>query len=443
MQNEVTLEEMLLSREERAERQRKLMKHFRLPLVCLTMNIAGPVKTSPLIRMGFEEGARRICSLLGDTLEARIERAPKTGYEGYYLFRDDPAEVKRRLVSQEERDALGRLLDVDVLCTDGAKISREETGLPARSCLLCSNPASACARSRRHPLSALRERTDEILSGYFTPRMAGAVSEKALRALLYEVSVSPKPGLVDRLNSGAHKDMDFFSFVDSALVLRPYFKECALEGLRDRSGSAGLLERLRVRGREAERVMLRATGGANTHKGLIFSLGLLCAAAGMRYETARPRDICEAAAGLAQGTLPDLDVPGENLTHGEELYRRYQIRGVRGEAAQGFPSVRTIGLPALERAVSRGLSLNDAGVIALLHLIAHVQDTNFIVRCGLAKAEEIQKELRTFLSGNPPIQGMLEKAALLDGEWSHLGFSPGGCADLLALCFFLHFLQVG
>lgn len=441
MQKEVTLQAVLQSREERVQRQKKLMKHFHLPLVCLTMNIAGPVKISPLIRMAFEEGAERICALLGDTLEARIERTPETGYEGYYLFRENPEAVKRRLVREEDRDALGRLLDVDVLRMDGTKISREEVDLPARRCLLCSNQASACARSRSHPLSALRERTEEILSGYFYPRLADAISEKALRALLYEVSVSPKPGLVDRRNTGAHRDMDFFSFVDSALVLRPYFRECAMEGLRDRNGSEALLERLRGRGREAERDMLRATGGVNTHKGAIFSLGLLCAAAGMRYEAARPRDVCEAAAGLAQGTLPDLDAAGESPSHGEQLYRRYQIQGVRGEAAQGFPSVQNVGLPVLENALSRGCSANDAGVIALLHLISRVQDTNLIVRCGLEKAKTLQKELRAFLSGNPSVQRMIEKAGSLDEEWNRLGFSPGGCADLLSLCFFLHFLQ--
>ena len=106
------------------------------------------------------------------------------------------------------------------------------------------------------------------------------MARTALKSLLYEVSVTPKPGLVDRDNPGAHGDMDYYSFIDSAAALAPYFSRCAALGRDSLCEPGEVLTRLRPLGLEAEEAMKQATGGANTHKGLIFSLGILCAAAG-------------------------------------------------------------------------------------------------------------------------------------------------------------------
>ena len=108
-------------------------------------------------------------------------------------------------------------------------------------------------------------------------RLADRIARDACRALLYEVNVTPKPGLVDRNNNGSHRDMDIFTFADSACALYPYFKSCALQGLAGKENPQELFCSLRPLGREAEEQMKQATNGVNTHKGAIFFDGdFLC-----------------------------------------------------------------------------------------------------------------------------------------------------------------------
>ena len=340
------------------------------------------------------------------------------------------------------------------------------------------------------------------------------IAQYAQKALLYEVSVTPKPGLVDRADNGAHRDMDFFTFLDSAAVLTPYFEECAAAGLeasksvcfdsQQNESSEGdsttmdafatLLTKLRGPGKEAEREMLRATGGVNTHKGAIFLLGLLSAAAGFclgqerkphperpipdrvilsdgsagaEAEESYPSDretICDdillAAGRIAEPALKDFaetaaekaalsgSVPSVNSasagiagaleTVGLKAYRISGCTGIRGEAAAGFPSVKHAALPALKKALANGKSINDAGVEALLELILRVDDTTLLKRCG--SREAVEKE-RTLLRELLAIYTPVETARHLNERWSEKGYSAGGCADLLGAAYFLLFME--
>ena len=110
------------------------------------------------------------------------------------------------------------------------------------------------------------------------------LSYLAHKAMLYEVSASPKPGLVDRFSNGAHKDMDFFTFMSSSASLSQFFSHCALEGEKHLdSDLPNLFSSLRIPGISAEKKMFFATNNINTHKGAIFSIGTICAAAGYLY----------------------------------------------------------------------------------------------------------------------------------------------------------------
>ena len=126
-------------------------------------------------------------------------------------------------------------------------------------------------------------------------------------------------------------------------------------------------------------------------------------------------------------------------SHGEKLYSRYGITGVRGQAEQGFPAVLQMGLPVLEKGLQTGLSLNDAGIAALLSLLTITQDTNLIHRCSLEEQQKLCREIGTLLSRHPyPNREILEQ---LDDRFIDKNLSPGGCADLLALSYFLYFLS--
>lgn len=268
----------------------------------------------------------------------------------------------------------------------------------------------------------------------FADKIAGT----AVRSLLYEVLVTPKPGLVDRNNNGAHSDMDVFTFVDSAVCLLPYFKACAAAGLHTRADA--LFKELRPLGVAAEADMRLATGGVNTHKGAIFSLGLLCAASGALYArkaALTPEALCALCAEAAGETLRAemADINAQNArTHGERLLAISGLTGARGEVSRGFPSVLEAGLPALSAALEAGETINDAGVCALLRLMTVSQDTNFVKRSSLAAREAIIERL------NKAQSAPVALAKRLDAEFIEKGISPGGSADLLAAVFFLHFI---
>ena len=438
----VELRQMLEARDRRAERQNALLARYRLPLVSFTMNIAGPVKNSPSIRRGFAMGR---ALLLG---QLRRVKAPlvwqeevddDTGCEGLYVVELDSAALKALCCALEEGTELGRLFDLDVLSPDGQKLER-----PApRRCLLCGGPARDCARSRTHTVAELQAKTHAILRAAIDRRDAEDAAACAVRALLYEVSVTPKPGLVDRQNSGSHRDMDFYSFLNSASGLWPYFAACVRIGRETAARPAPeTFAALRFPGKLAEAEMLAATGGVNTHKGAIFTVGLACGALGRleRERWGEAETVLAQAAAMAAGVERELAAPPDAApTAGQLLYQRCGVTGVRGQAAAGFPSVQRYGLPALENGLAAGLSADQAGADALLTILAHTEDTNMLARGGVETAREKSMRLRALLEETPrPDRAALEA---LDREYIRENLSPGGSADLLALCWLLHFLR--
>ena len=436
---EVTLSEMLEAREKRARRQNALLTQYRRPLVSFTMNIAGPVKDSPLIRRGFQIGLRDLEQLLiveRITCLHREELAAHTGCEAI-LVADAPAKRLKELTTRlEEYSGIGRLFDMDVLTPSGEKLGR---AVPRR-CLICGRIAQNCARNRTHSVAELQEKTYMILADAVDAEDRRFAAQMAQRALLYEIGITPKPGLVDRSNNGSHRDMDFFTFQRSAVALYPIFEECVRIGRETRSLSPSeTFARLRFPGKLAEGRMLAATGGVNTHKGAIFSLGILCGALG-RLER---EDWCDLAAVLTvcadmcADLTADIDRPVD--TAGTRLYRDHGITGARGQAAAGYPVVLQFGLPKLAAGLSEGLSINDAACAALLSLIAETTDTNMIHRGGLEKQQETAKAVAALLEKTPfPDRGTLEQ---LDADFIRDNLSPGGCADLLTMTLVLHFLK--
>jgi holo-ACP synthase/triphosphoribosyl-dephospho-CoA synthase len=293
------------------------------------------------------------------------------------------------------------------------------------------------------------------MEDFLRGRLGDIISGAALGALIGEAAITPKPGLVDRANNGAHGDMDFFTFIDSAAAIIPYMRENALAGFASAPGPEGrslepaaLFDSLRPGGKAAELDMRAASGGVNTHRGLIFSLGILSAAFGRLFRhNERPSikellDLCAAmTARLGEdfSRLPGNGSAGaEGLSHGEAQYIRHGISGIRGEVSRGFPLVRDLAYPLLTEMMDQGYSLNDAGVAVLLRLLAHTEDTNIVHRAGPHALGEVQKNIAAFLAGNPTMEERLKKAAELDREFIRLNISPGGSADLLAVSLFLY-----
>ena len=441
-----TLEQVLQSRTDRQDRQQALLKKGCSCLLSFGLNVPGAVKQSPALRQVFDEGLSQLRQLLSGALGEESVRHSVTGSEALMEVRLPAGAVKQKTVMLEELHPLGRLFDMDVLDGSGRSLSRRDFGLPARRCLLCGGDAKACGRSRAHDGAALRHRVADICGSFFRDKWAQTYSDCAVRALLHEVSATPKPGLVDRQNSGSHSDMDFSTFVDSSVSLAGSFKEMFRIGW---DGAAlprpMLFERLRFAGQGAEAAMLRATGGVNTHKGLIFSMGILCGALGAAIAADGPvptRDrVLDISRELGQCALADLQAEGSDAdTSGLRCYRQYRITGARGVAAGGFQPVLTVGLPALRRWTEAGLALSDAAALTLLALIAGTEDTNMIHRGGLARARQCRVEAEELYRRATP-ENFRTLLNDLDQQYIQEHLSPGGCADLLALSLMLFFLE--
>ncbi|MDL2209826.1 triphosphoribosyl-dephospho-CoA synthase CitG [Desulfovibrio sp. OttesenSCG-928-O18] len=274
---------------------------------------------------------------------------------------------------------------------------------------------------------------------------AESIATLAHTAVLMEAGASPKPGLVCPDHNGAHKDMDYPLFVVSADSLRPYFEECAAIGLaRCRETAKTVFPLLREAGVRAEKAMFAATKGVNTHKGMIFSMGLMAAGAGRvaaRGETLSPEAVAREAASFVQGIVAkDLEplktqLPERRLTAGEKLYLEHGIPGIRQEAEDGYPSA--LGAFSLLRQSLESVPLERALPNALLFLMATTDDTNIIWRGGmpgLAYARNAAKEALD--AGGMATEAGERLVYAMRDEFVRRNISPGGSADLLALAAF-------
>lgn len=395
---------MLLARDRRASRQAALLSRYGCPVISFTMNIAGPVKDSPLIRYAFRSGLRQLEALPCAQLCREVIFEP-TGPEALLVYETQDARLlKAFCIRLESEGEAGRLFDLDVLDANGEKLSRE-TG---RTCLVCGGPVSVCSRSRAHGLEAITARTRTILEAF----AAETLGEMAENALLAEVHFTPKPGLVDEANNGAHRDMDVPLFERSAHALRPCFEEFVRLGIQGASPAA-----LQQAGVRAEQAMFAATGGVNTHKGAIYSGALLLHAAGWLLSGEEEGDLCELAAQTAAA------IPAPTGTHGAAV--RAQCGGIRTEAVSGYPTAQ---------AVLR--QLRQSGPLdALLLSMSRLDDSTLWHRGGAEGAQLVRSRAADILAA--PASEREARTRRLDAELIERNLSPGGSADLLAMAFFL------
>lgn len=254
------------------------------------------------------------------------------------------------------------------------------------------------------------------------PTLAADIARTAVGCLYAELALYPKPGLVSLVDNGSHTDMTAATFMRSLFALRHYFRAIYDAGVADAPFS-----RLRALGIAAEVRMMAATGGVNTHRGAIFSLGLLCAAVGR----ASAQGLRLTPAGLRAVLL---------IRWGEALAAHsHGAGGAREEGALGLPSVFEVGLPALECTLAAGRSMRHARVDALFALMARIDDTNVVHRGGAAGADAVRAGARAFIAAGGTAQpDWMVQAVALHHAFMAARLSPGGAADLLAASCFVH-----
>lgn len=332
-------------------------------------------------------------------------------------FAETAKDLKEICLSLESEHPLGRLTDLDVY-EKGRPLSRSDFSGEQRTCFLCSQPAMMCARNKTHSEEALRGHIrDEVLSylhagpEYGTPHPVRC----AELGLLSELCRAYGFGCVTARDPGAHTDMDFFTFLESLPVVAS-----GAGGLTDAHVSDFSL--LRAYGRRVEERMFEATKGVNTHKGAIF-LYLTVAAALRRKkdEEALPSVLRRLAAPVEE----DFSRGGD--THGLTLYRAHGIRGIRGEALRGFPSLF----------LSERIPETQEELLELtLCLLQNVEDTSAIHRAGTDGWRILKQKAKL-------VQEHRLHPEELDAWCKEQRISTGGTADLLGATVFLLAMQAG
>lgn len=267
----------------------------------------------------------------------------------------------------------------------------------------------------------------EAVAPLGAPLRAHDIGRAATLALYDELALSPKPGLVTLTCRGSHHDMDAHTFMRSLFALRSYFVRIA------ELGAAGApFEALEQCGQAAEARMRAATGGINTHRGAVFMLGLLCAAAGSLGRRSSPDAIRQV---LITRWGPALQARAQRSATlpGGIAAQRLGLRGASREAALGFPTLFETAVPALAHATARGLGATEARVDTLWALVAALDDCNLAHRGGLDGLRWAQAQAQAFLAeGGAGAPGGLRRAAALGDAFVQRRLSPGGAADTLA-----------
>lgn len=446
---------VLANKDHRAAVQRRLVADYpTMTVVAAKLNIPGPIKNNQAITHFFVTELRKLeeywlaAGVLfyqkGQWLDAG------TGPERFYLVKAPATVVKGQTSKFEEDSPSHRLFDLDVLVKRDGQVqplSRTESGQPARRCFVCGRPAKECGRSRRHSVEELQAAVNKLVVDALASEQRAVVSDRLVRfaqqALLYEMMAWPKPGLVDPVEHGAHPDMDAFTFVNSSLSLHQYLKQAADLGLQASGSDYPLMfAELREFGKIAEREMFAATKGINTHKGAVFSLGILVMAVADSWRRLGQVNLTDTQS-VVKKMLVDLvkddmeKLPAKNeQTAGEKQYRKYGLTGIRGEAQAGYPTIFNYGLPAM---IATEGDWNTRIIQTMLTLARHTEDSTLVKRAGdpaILDWKDTKVDQCLAAGGITTAAG---RAALndLEQEFSKRHLSLGGTADLVIVTVFL------
>lgn len=449
------LEKILNARENRAQ-QRALFLEQQFNTLSLSLNIPGYPKSNGLISSFFLEIKNHLINYLqAHRVELIIEKEILILDEAGDFFivpisknsKIDLLKLKKLTENFELTQPLGRLIDVDIFNDVGLPISSGKK----KPCYFCGEHAAiSCMRNQRHTKQEIRDLIfndiEKNLNNSAKNNCIQTLSAFASKAILYEISLSPKPGLVSFKDTGSHNDMHFFTFINSAVSLTPFFNEFCKLGYNYTGKIEEILPKIRHIGLKAEQEMFKATGNVNTHKGIIFLFGIsLFSIAKITSENKIYSDtifrnlVIEITDGIVKNELKFTSK--KVSTHGELMYKNYGKlgAGIRQEVTEGFPSVFKNALPYLDKNFKNHHKINQEKIqevlqTTLLHIMALNNDSNILYRSNIGSLTKVKQ-----LANNA-----------IDSEKSYIelcnyckenNISPGGSADLLSVSLLIHFVK--
>jgi triphosphoribosyl-dephospho-CoA synthase len=266
------------------------------------------------------------------------------------------------------------------------------------------------------------------------------IADLAVQAILYESACFPSPGLVSPISDGAHKDMDYYMFLDSTASLIKPLLLCAQAGYT-KSEPRDIFKSIREIGLSGEKEMFLRTYGVNTHKGMLFLMGITAAAVAKAIYEKKDFNfirevIVEMTNGISQSELMALPKDKKDLSHGERLYLEFGVKGIRGEVEEGLPIVFEQALSIYDKCSD--IYINDRLLHTLIGIMQYCEDTTILHRHNLETLKEVQAKAK-FITGLGGMKTDFGVSAVyeLDREFKKRGISPGGSADLLAVTVFL------
>ena len=455
----MSLQKILQAREERTA-SRLCFAEEGLASISLSFNIPGSKKSNKSIRKAFDYAIIKLNDFL---LANRILTSKKNSQQltdaagDFYIIpiietQKSIDEVKACCERYEEKHPLGRIIDVDLFSASARPISSGKL----KKCFICDEPAMVCMQNQKHHLEELSHFVSERINGFLQSEILKEtqirLSTLATQCLLYEISLSPKPGLVDRFGNGAHEDMDYFSFINSTSSLSAYWSKLVnlasdafLEKKIDET------EELRQIGIAMERSMLQVTDGVNTQKGAIFLIGMLVYASAkllFKEQELSDKNIRNELVFLNKENLNDELLNTKNaVSHGQKIFKKYGNRiggGIRKELTFGLPIVFEHALPLLRTAAEKSAFMKTEKTAqpilkdCLLKIISINNDSNILYRSNTDILNELKKMADDCLKNSSDFDIYYKKLCEFCIDKS---ISPGGSADLLAASIFIFQLQ--
>ncbi|MCF7927031.1 MAG: citrate lyase holo-[acyl-carrier protein] synthase [Candidatus Izimaplasma sp.] len=404
---------LLEAREQRSNHIQKLLKKNKhKTLISLKKNVVGKNKNLDFMMFICAYFNRKIIRNLEISFSKEI--SSEDGDYFIYVSNQSPNLVKQQAIELEEQLPIGRLVDIDVY-HDNQVFSRQSLNYPLRKCLICDEFAHICVRSKAHKKEEILIKTKHLIHDF----LRSYITDIAIDAIKKELALFPCFGLVSYEDSGMHKDMNYTHFEASIEALRPYIINLINLGF---SKSIDVDELVTL-GQDAERDMYKATNGINTHKGLIFLLGLVIPAMvegifqhkPLSYLQPRIKELSKNIVGDYYSNLTSK----KKLSNGDQIYLNYQIKGIRKLALDGLA-------PLFKDAMTTKNITDVYLKKRLIYYMSLLNDTTIIHKTNLLTLKKVQEEANQLYE-----DFSLSKYNDFSNKYNNI--SPGGSADLLVI----------
>ena len=411
---------ILKAREIRAKHIEDLMNEYpNKTVIILKTNVVGEDKNPLHLKFMCAFFNDIIFDTFHDKVMVNGHQFSDDGNYCFFVVDEIGAMVKIRTIEIEEATPLGRLIDIDVY--HKKSITRQDLSCEMRKCLICDNYAHLCAREQKHSHKELHEKMTEIIHNFLSDHITNVTK----KAIFSELELHPKFGLVSHKDNGCHTDMDYETFVKSAFAINKYITEYIEEGFKDNVDPLDL-QKIGLR---AERRMFKATNNVNTHKGLIFLLGIFLPALSrtiVKNESKQyMKNYISEITQVIVGDYYDTVTQKEVISNSDAIFLDTGIKGVREEALNGLNLIFDI--PEY-----RDFDDNIKHHNYLLHLMSELDDTTIIHKTDLQTLHEVKQTMKQIINSGG-YEPNMEQVHRLSEEYTSKCISPGGSADMLVI----------